>query len=75
MARLITTASGLEMDGDEVLKAGERVVNVEKAFNVREGMRRKDDTLPKRFFGEKDTKYGRIGLDGAKFQKMLDEYY
>jgi aldehyde:ferredoxin oxidoreductase len=32
------------------LRIGERIVHVEKAFNRREGLTRKYDTLPKRFW-------------------------
>ena len=54
LAWMLSAATGVDMDGDDLLKAGERIFNVEKAFNVREGMRRKDDTLPQKFFVEKD---------------------
>ena len=75
LAWLVSTATGVEMDGDVLMKVGERVFNVEKAFNVREGIRRKDDTLPQRFFVEEVTPWGIKGLNQAKFQAMLDEYY
>jgi aldehyde:ferredoxin oxidoreductase len=75
IAWLFSAATGVEMDGDDLLKAGERIFTVERAFIIREGMRRRDDTMPERFFVEKDTPYGRTGLNKAKFQAMLDEYY
>ncbi len=75
LAWLFSAATGVKMDGDELLKAGERTFTLEKAFNVREGFGRKDDTLQERFFVEKETPYGRTGVNKAKFQVMLDEYY
>ncbi len=75
LARLISAATGIDMDGDGFMKVGERIFNVEKAFNIREGLRRKDDILPQRFFVEEVTPYGIKGLNAAKFQAMLDEYY
>ena len=75
LAQLFTSATGVEMDGDTLLKAGDRIFTVEKMFNVREGLRRKDDTLPRRFFTEKTTPHGIIGVNEAKFETMLDEYY
>jgi aldehyde:ferredoxin oxidoreductase len=63
------------MSGDDLMKAGERITNVEKAFNIREGMGRKDDTLPKSFFVEEETPWGTTGISEAKFKAMLDEYY
>ncbi|MBI2831910.1 MAG: aldehyde ferredoxin oxidoreductase family protein [Chloroflexi bacterium] len=75
LAGLVSAATGFDIDGDALLKIGERVFNVERAFNVREGIRRKDDTLPERFFVEKETPYGKTGINKAKFQEMLDEFY
>lgn len=75
LAMLVTAATGVELDGPGLLRVGERIFNLERAFNVREGIRRCDDTLPEKFFGEKVTEYGITGIDREKFQKMLDEYY
>ena len=75
LALLVSTATGIDMDGDEIMKVGERIFNVEKAFNVREGMRREDDYYPPRFFVEEETEWGIKGLNYDKFQGMLDEYY
>ncbi len=75
LARLVSTATGVQIDGDGLMKVGERVFTVEKAFSLREGMRRKDDTLPERFFGEKTTATGTSGIDRTKFEAMLNEYY
>jgi aldehyde:ferredoxin oxidoreductase len=75
LARLFSTLTGLEMDGDGLMKVGERIFNVEKAFNLREGMRRKDDTLPERFFVEHVGPSGTTGINREKFEAMLDEYY
>ncbi|MBM3299691.1 MAG: aldehyde:ferredoxin oxidoreductase, partial [Deltaproteobacteria bacterium] len=51
--------------------------NLERAFDVRQGLRRDDDTLPDKFF---DTplakgKYKGAVLDRTKFEQMKDEYY
>jgi len=75
LAWLVSAATGIQMDGDGLMKVGERVFTVEKAFNLREGMRRKDDTLSDRFFVEEVGPEGITGINRAKFQSMLDEYY
>ena len=75
LAQLVSTATGVEMSGDDLMKIGERISNLEKAFNIREGMSRKDDILPKPFLVEGEGPKGPIGLDEGKFQTMLDEYY
>ncbi|MBA7656504.1 putative oxidoreductase YdhV [subsurface metagenome] len=45
---LYTLTTGIEMTPDELKKTGERIWNLKKAFNIREGWTRKDDTLPPR---------------------------
>ncbi len=75
LAELVSTCTGIDMSSDDLNKVGERIYNVEKAFNIREGMGRKDDTLPQSFFVEEETPWGPSGMNEASFQKMLDEYY
>jgi aldehyde:ferredoxin oxidoreductase len=75
LAELVSAATGVEMNGDGLMKIGERIYNLEKAFNIREGMGRKDDTLPQRFFTEEDDPRGHSGMNETKFQEMLDDYY
>jgi aldehyde:ferredoxin oxidoreductase len=50
---------------------------LERAFDVRRGKRRKDDTLPKRLFetAVPGGRYKGERLDRASFDRMLDEYY
>ena len=75
LAKLLATCTGTEMTGDDLMRIGERIYNVERAFNIREGMGRKDDTLPRSFFVEEVTSRGPTGMSETKFQAMLDEYY
>ena len=74
-AQLISTATGIEMSSNDLMKIGERIENVEKAFNIREGMGRKDDAPHRWFLVEKETPWGIEGVSEAKFQVMLDDYY
>ncbi len=54
LARMYTSATGINLSGDELFKASERVYNLEQSFNVRVGgFSRKDDVLPERLFKEK----------------------
>ena len=46
MARLYSLVTGFEMTADELRRAGERINNLGRLFNIREGLGRKDDTLP-----------------------------
>jgi aldehyde:ferredoxin oxidoreductase len=49
-------------------------VNVERAFNAREGMTRSDDSLPRRFRVEKLTEGASAGTVFDQ-EPLLDEYY
>jgi aldehyde:ferredoxin oxidoreductase len=48
-SKVIEATTGIQLIPTEVRGVGERIVNIKRAFNVKEGMRRKDDTLPRRF--------------------------
>ncbi|MDI6824549.1 MAG: aldehyde ferredoxin oxidoreductase family protein [Bacillota bacterium] len=76
-ADLINSVSGLDLSPEEVLMAGERVNNLARVFNVREGFTRKDDTFPERILSEPikggPSKGQLISRDDLN--RMLDEYY
>ena len=75
---MANAATGLDLSPQQVLEAAERVITLEKMFNLREGLKREDDTLPMRFFEERSTNFGPLGgqiIERDKFNKMLDEYY
>ena len=77
-ARIYTTATGMELCGKDLLKASERVYNVEQAFNVKiGGFSRKDDVLPDRLFEEKLDGGPAQGkrLQREHLEKLLDDYY
>jgi len=73
-ARLLTTATGFYFDEEEFLKAGERIFNLERFFNVREGFDRRHDTLPTRLLKE-PMPYGPAEGHVVELEAMLDEYY
>jgi len=52
--KLLSAATGVEdfADSDYLWKVGERIINLERMFNVREGMGRRDDVFPKRITNE-----------------------
>lgn len=68
---------GYEPDSRELLRLGERVYNLERAFNVREGMSRKDDTLPPRVMNEpiRDGPSKGQRVSQEELDQMLDHYY
>jgi len=77
LGSLLSAITGIEWTTEKLTEAGERIFNLEKLFNYREGFRREDDTLPERFFTE-PVKSGPLKgkmLKKEEFDKLLDEYY
>ncbi|MCJ7623625.1 MAG: aldehyde ferredoxin oxidoreductase C-terminal domain-containing protein, partial [Anaerolineaceae bacterium] len=75
-AELLEASTGWDFTGEEVRRIGERIVNLERIFIAREGITRKDDTLPNRFLKE-PLPEGSGDSTGSvlKLEPMLDEYY
>jgi aldehyde:ferredoxin oxidoreductase len=73
--QLFQAATGIALDYGEFVMAGERLLNLDRAFNVREGYRRADDRPPVRMASEDVPHFGYPKLEPAVFDPMLDEYY
>ncbi len=71
---MMSSATGLDWTVDSLLKAGERIWNLEKLFNLKAGLTKADDTLPPRMLEEEmpegPSKGHVVGLE-----EMLTEYY
>jgi aldehyde:ferredoxin oxidoreductase len=77
MSQLFESATGIPMSVGQLQKAGERILTLERIFNIREGMAREDDTLPRRMLAEAIPDGPSKGLTITKeeFEEMLKEYY
>jgi aldehyde:ferredoxin oxidoreductase len=77
IANVYSLVTGIPMTGGELRKAGERISNLARLFNIREGATRKDDTLPPRAM--KDPVISGVGEGSVTTQEdldiMLDGYY
>ena len=75
---LINSCLGLNYTEKEIMLMGEKLHNLEKAFNtIHADFRREDDYPPEQFM-EKEIKTGKFKgelLEKDKWDKMLDEYY
>jgi len=73
-ARVLSAVTGIQYDTGEMIRVGERVWNLERLYNLREGFTRTDDTLPQRLLNE-------APIDGpskgwvVQLEPMLKEYY
>ncbi len=77
-SELLVAATGFNEFGDPAYldQIGERIVCLERSFNVREGFSRKDDTLPARMLTEPLKNAGpATGQVIRKLDTLLDEYY
>jgi aldehyde:ferredoxin oxidoreductase len=76
-ARMINSVTGWSLSLDEAERLGERIYNLERAFNCREGITRKDDGLPFRVRRVPIPQGPSKGMYSPEpeFNAMLDEYY
>jgi aldehyde:ferredoxin oxidoreductase len=74
---LVRCVTGWDLGATELDRIGERVYNLERSFNVREGVRRKHDILPLRVMEEPIPDGPRAGMrcPREELDGMLDEYY
>jgi aldehyde:ferredoxin oxidoreductase len=74
LSLLVNATTGMELDKEQLGTIAANIINKTREFNLREGMKREDDTLPKRFFEEKLEDSGKVLLK-SDFQKMISDYY
>ncbi|WXG47456.1 MAG: aldehyde ferredoxin oxidoreductase family protein [Candidatus Atabeyarchaeum deiterrae] len=74
LASLLNAATGWTISVDDLMKAGERISNVTRAFNIRQGLTAKDDVLPKRLM-QPQTEGGNQGQAIQNFAGLIKEYY
>ena len=73
-AEITSALTGIEFSGMDLLKIGERIINLERIYNLKMGLKSKDDRIPDRYrlepVPEGNSKGEVLDLD-----KMLPEYY
>ena len=75
-AEAVNAVTGYEFTPEKLMEVGERIYNLERLFLIREGLDRKDDRIPERFF--EPWQYGfqkGTCIEKEKFEVLLDEYY
>jgi aldehyde:ferredoxin oxidoreductase len=74
---MVKAVTGWDVSLFELMKVGERRLNMLRVFNAREGFDRKDDRLPKKFFkplvGTGPT--AGVAIDPNEFEAALNLYY
>ena len=74
MCEALRAVSGRDMSTEDMALVAERIINLERMYNVRMGFSRKDDSLPERFLSEPLEK-GESAGQTVDLEKLLDEYY
>ncbi len=77
LSKLYALVTGVPLTAKELRTVGERILNMEKAYNIREGWTRKDDSLPPRVFKDPIPDGGAKGshLTEDEFNSLLNDYY
>ena len=78
LAKLYTLVTGFETTPEEIRLKGERINNLARLFNIREGLGRKDDTLPYKVMhmpvpDEGPSKGAYVSQE--ELDLLLDDYY
>jgi len=76
-SKLISLATGINFTPKALNTIGERIYTLERMMLIKDGLSRKDDTLPGRYFNEpvpEGPAHGEF-ISREKFNGMLDEYY
>lgn len=76
-ASIYERLTGWATTPEDLIRAGERINNIKKLFNIREGWTRSDDTLPARVFAETlpNGAAKGVGLTRSDVDMMIDGYY
>ncbi|NQU96924.1 MAG: aldehyde ferredoxin oxidoreductase, partial [Chloroflexi bacterium] len=75
-AEIVRALTGWSYTVHEAVQLGERIATLGRVFNLREGLTKADDTLPKRMFT--GTQRGALkngGIDRAKMQGAVKMFY
>lgn len=73
----VNAITGSNWTKEDFFETGERIFNLEKMMNYREGFNAKDDILPERFFTEPLTVGEQKGavLDRKDWEQKMNDYY
>jgi aldehyde:ferredoxin oxidoreductase len=76
VVELLRAVTGWDTSLWEIMKVGERAVNMARSYNVREGLAAEKDTVPERFFDKLENgKLEGVSLSREDFKKAKELYY
>ncbi|MDI3534167.1 MAG: aldehyde:ferredoxin oxidoreductase [Thermosediminibacterales bacterium] len=74
LSTIIQATTGLKLNTEELRKIASNIVDATRIFNIREGITKKDDTLPERFFEEPIGSKSKV-ITREQLETMLSDYY
>ena len=74
LSLIIKGTTGMDLDKKQLQRLASNITNKVREFNLREGMSKAADTLPKRFFEEELQDSGSVLLK-SDFDRMVSDYY
>ena len=78
MAKLYNLVTGIDMTAEELKQSGERINTIARVINIREGLGRKDDTLPWKVMNLPIPDEGPVKgavVTQKELDLLLDDYY
>jgi aldehyde:ferredoxin oxidoreductase len=78
MAKLYSLVTGVDMTPEQLRTAGERIINIARIINLREGLTREDDTLPWKVMNQPIQDDGPVKgavVTQEELDLLLDDYY
>jgi aldehyde:ferredoxin oxidoreductase len=74
-ASYLSAITGWDIDVSELLKTGERIMNMRQAFNIREGFNQLEYEIPGRMLGRPPLTDGKTKGITLDWEEMIEEYY
>jgi aldehyde:ferredoxin oxidoreductase len=74
LSEIIRGVTGLSLDAKDMRKVASTVIDETRRFNIREGLTREDDRLPKRFVTQALPESGNL-ITEEQMRQLLDDYY
>jgi len=77
LAQVLNKATGFNFTEESIMKSGERIFNLARLYNIKNGRTKKDDTIPGRFLNEKmiaGILEGKV-MSKEFFNDLVQKYY
>ncbi|MBN1105763.1 MAG: aldehyde ferredoxin oxidoreductase family protein [Deltaproteobacteria bacterium] len=77
LSKLLSAMTGRDVSPQEIMKSGEKIFTLLKMYTVRQGLTRRDDAFPERFYGEPLPEGPAKGavVPRDTIESQLEQYY